>query len=81
MAGNGERLLQAVADALKVDVASVDKNSSQDTLEGWDSLGMINLVAELERVFEVQFDILEISDFRNISIIKSILAEKGIRFD
>jgi len=42
---------------------------------------MINLVAELERVFEVQFDILEISDFRNISIIKSILAEKGIRFD
>lgn len=75
-----QKLFQALADVLKVNIASLTEASSPDTIPGWDSLAVINLVVELEMVFEVQFDILDIADFRNVSIIKSILMEKGIVF-
>jgi len=77
---NQVKLIQALADVFKVDVVSLDDASSPDTVSGWDSLAVVNLVAELETVFNVQFDILEIADFHNVSIIKSILLDKGIVF-
>ena len=77
---NQQKLYQAVANVFQVDVQTVSDASSQDTIAKWDSLGMLNLVAELEEEFAVQFDILEIADFRSVGIIKTILAEKGIAF-
>lgn len=77
---NNKELFQVFADVLKVDIGTLDESSSPDTIRNWDSLAVINLVCELERTFLVQFDILEIADFRNIGIVKSILMEKGIAF-
>ena len=77
---NEQKLFQAVADVFRVDVATVNGKSSPDTIPKWDSLGMVHLVTELEQAFGIQFDLLEIADFRNVAIIKSILAEKGVRF-
>jgi len=77
---NQKKLFQVFADVLKVDIASLDEKSSPDTIPNWDSLAVVNLVSELEQTFSVQFDILEIVDFHNIEVIKSILMEKGIVF-
>ena len=77
---NEQKLFQAIADVFQVDVATVSVSSSPDTIPKWDSLGIVHLVTELEQAFGVEFDILEIADFRNVAIIKSILAEKGVRF-
>lgn len=77
---NQKQLFRAFADVLKVDIESLDEASSPDTIRTWDSLAVVNLVCELEQIFGVQFDILEIADFRNIGIIKSILMEKGVVF-
>ena len=41
---------------------------------------MVNLVTELEALFEVEFNILEIAEFHNVEIIKLVLMEKGIEF-
>lgn len=73
-------LFKIFADVLAVNISILDENSSSDTIPSWDSLAIINLVCELEQTFSVQFDVLEIADFRNISIIKSILMEKGVVF-
>jgi len=78
---NQDKLLKAAATVFGVDPASLNDDSSQENVPRWDSLAMVNLVAELEVAFEVQFDIMEIVDFHNIGIIKSILAEKGIHFE
>ncbi len=59
----------------------INKDSSSDTLNGWDSLGMVNLIIELEQIFKVKFDIFEIADLQNIKIIKKTLERKGINFD
>lgn len=78
---NQEKLFKAAAEVFGVDPATINDESSQESVPKWDSLGMVNLVAELEAVFEVQFDIMEIADFHTIGIIKSVLVEKGVRFE
>ena len=77
---NYAKLLQVVADLFRVDSKTLNDNSSQDSLRNWDSIGTVSLVSELEQVFGVRFDVLEVQDLKNIGIIKSVLAEKGIAF-
>lgn len=80
MPDNNQLLYQTVADVLEVDVASLDDDSSQDTIPNWDSMAMVTLVNELESRFSVQFELLEIANLRNIGIIKAILEEKNVPF-
>jgi acyl carrier protein len=75
-----QKLFRVVADTFRVDVNSISESSSPDSIPGWDSLAMVNLVTELEEAFGVEFELLEIADFHNVGIIKSILVEKGIDF-
>ena len=78
---NVEKLVKSVSGVLGVAVESINENSNQDNIEKWDSLAMVNLVTELEAVFDVQFDILEIAEFHSVEIIKLVLMEKGIQFE
>lgn len=77
---NEKKIFQLFADILKVDISTLNDKSSPDTIQNWDSIAVVNLVTELEQAFNVEFDILEIADFRNVEIIKSILEEKGVNF-
>lgn len=76
---NNDLLINTIAAILEVPATELSDNSSPDTVPTWDSLRLVNLVAELESVFRVQFDILEIADFKNVGIIRSILVEKGVQ--
>ena len=77
---NQKKLFKTVADTFNINVDLIDINSSPNTLKGWDSLGMIKLITELEQIFKVKFDILEIGELQNIKIIKKTLEKKGINF-
>jgi len=77
---NQKKLFKTVADTFNIDIDLVDINSSSNTLKGWDSLGMIKLITQLEQIFKVKFDILEIGELQNIKIIKKTLEKKGINF-
>ncbi len=80
MVRSEEQLFRVFADVLNVEIASVTEALSPETFPNWDSLATVNLVAELEQAFGVQFDILEIVAFDNVGIVKSILMEKGVVF-
>ena len=47
-------------------------------LEGWDSLGHINLMSILESEYKISLDISEIVSLESISDIKKILKKKGV---
>ena len=49
--GNHNKLFEVIASALNVDSASINDDSSPDTVAGWDSTAMVHLVMELEQVF------------------------------
>ena len=78
---NQTKLFQVVADVFNINLSAVNSGLSQDTITDWDSIGMVNLITELEQVFEVSFDIMEIAEMHNLEIIETILAEKGVAFN
>ena len=78
---NQEKLFKAIANALNIDIRLIDENSSSERFNGWDSLGMIKLSLELEKIFKIKFEIFEITEFQNVKIIKKNLKRKSINFD
>lgn len=56
----------------------VDNTCSQTTCEKWDSMGQLNLVAELEDVFDISLEPEEIGTMKCYDDIIRILKEKGI---
>ena len=77
---NQKKLHKTISDVSGVPESSINEKSSQDNIEKWDSLAIVNMVTELEMVFTVQFDVLEILEFYSVEIIKLTLMEKGLKF-
>lgn len=53
-------------------------NLGPGKLEGWDSLGHINLMSALESEYKITLDISEIVNLESITDIKKILKNKGV---
>lgn len=49
-----------MADVLGIEPAMIDDSASMETIESWDSLAQINIVAALEQRFGVTFEVSEI---------------------
>lgn len=77
---NSTKLIKVVSDVLGISADVLYEKSNNSTLEEWDSLSVVNIVTEIESVFDVQFDILEIAGFDSIENVKSSLINKGIIF-
>ena len=73
-----DRLYAIIGSLFEVDASTLNDESSQDTIERWDSLGMVNLIAELEASFGVEFDLLQIAEFRDVGAVKAALRKKGV---
>ena len=71
-----EKVLEILKDLFELD--SVDKTCSQTTCEKWDSMGQLNLVAELEMEFDVSLEPEEIGEMKCYSDIINILKTKGV---
>jgi acyl carrier protein len=68
-----------VAQVFGVDPAGIDASSSPETVEGWDSMGHLNLVAALEKRFDVSIDIGDAMEMVNVRRIREILLDYGVR--
>jgi len=77
---NLDKLISSVAGILDVSADIINENSSRDNVLQWDSLAMVDLITELEILFGVQFDILEIAEFNSVKNIKISLEDKGVSF-
>lgn len=70
---------EVVSRVFGVERRSVDESSSPETVEGWDSLGHLNLVAALEKTFNVSLDIGDAMEMGSVRKIKQILLLYGLR--
>ena len=61
-----------------VDSGSLDESSSPESVEGWDSMGHLNLVAALEHDFNVSIDIGDVMEMVSVRRIKEILLQYGV---
>lgn len=68
------KVLEILKETFELD--SVDKTCSQQTCSAWDSMGQLNLVAELEDAFGISFEPEEIRTMISYNDIIRILKEK-----
>lgn len=73
-----DKLIQTFADVLEVDAATLNDDSSPDTVSQWDSLAAMHLVAAIEENFDTQLSTKEIMKMMSIGLARKALQEKGI---
>lgn len=69
-----KKILDILKDVFELD--SVDETCSQKTCEAWDSMGQLNLVAELEDAFDISLEPEEIGEMKCYGDIIRILSSK-----
>ena len=62
---------------LRVDPGSITDETSPGTLEQWDSMAHLYLIAELEEQFKVKISIADAMEMNSIAKIKEILRRYG----
>lgn len=71
-----EKVLEILRETFELD--AVDATCSQATCEAWDSMGQLNLVAELEDAFDVSLEPEVIGTMKSFDDVVRILKEKGV---
>lgn len=71
-----EKILEVLKETFELD--SVDKTISQQNCEVWDSMGQLNLVADLEDAFDVSLEPEEIGEMKSFDDIVKMLKAKGV---
>lgn len=69
-----EKILEILKGVFELEY--VDKTCSQSTCESWDSMGQLNLVAELEDAFGLIFEPEEMAMMKSYQDILSLVVKK-----
>ena len=69
-----EKILNILKETFELD--SVDKTCSQVTCPAWDSMGQLNLVAELEEAVDISLEPEEIAEMKCFEDIVRIVSSK-----
>ena len=70
------RIKTVLADVLKIDPASINGESSMDTVGSWDSLAQIALVTALEKEFGLTFKVDDLETMTSYADIVDVLIDK-----
>lgn len=73
-----DKLIDLFADELDVEPSELSDESSPDTVENWDSLAAVRLVAAIESEFDVRLSTKEMMKMRSIGIARLVLREKNV---
>lgn len=69
---------QTVGKVFGIDPEKLNDSSVRDSIEGWDSMGHLTLILELEKQFRVNISISDSLEMVSIRKIKEILDSYGI---
>ena len=75
---NDNRLYQAFASGLHIDIARVNEELAYQRIGEWDSVGHMALVAELESAFDVMLDTDDILALNSVARAREILAKYSV---
>lgn len=73
-----DKLIALFAEEFSVEPSILSDDSSPDSVEAWDSLAAMRLVAAIEESFDVRLSTSEIMKMRTIGIARSVLKSKGV---
>lgn len=75
MMTNLEKYNQAFMNAFEITQDMLDSKLEYQSIQNWDSVGHMGLIAELEEAFEIMFETEDIIDFSSYEKGKEIIAK------
>jgi len=77
---NLEKLNKVLCDTFDIKkIEDINDDMGPDEIEGWDSLGHVELVTNLEEIFDIALDVVDISRMYTIGDIKKIVGKYGVK--
>jgi acyl carrier protein len=73
-----DKVREIIAESFKIDGNSINLEMTPDDIELWDSLGQLLLISNLEKAFQVVFEIEEIFQIMSIGDIYTLLKKKKV---
>ena len=71
------QLINIVKEALDIEEETIDLNTQFDSLDTWDSLGKLSLIALIDESFNVQISDKEFNSFQTIDDLYTALKSKN----
>lgn len=68
-----DKIRDIISKIFHVPIEGVGDNPSQETINGWDSLGHLNLILSIEEEFGVTFSSIEIANMKSLIEIASTI--------
>ncbi len=78
---NNDSLLQLLVDFFDLCTDTRPEDIAQPAIAAWDSLASVQLVAELQSMYHVDFELEEIETLRSYEQIRNALSKKGVSLD
>ena len=75
---NSDSLLRLLTSFFNLPPDTRPQDITQQKVGSWDSLAMVQLIADLQGTFEVDFALNEIQTLRSYEEIRDILTKKGV---
>tara|TARA_B100000029_G_C17297537_1_gene859389 strand:+ start:621 stop:854 length:234 start_codon:yes stop_codon:yes gene_type:complete len=73
-----DKLYKIVANVFNVDASKINDETNPENLEEWDSFNFYVLLDEIEKEFDLKFDLDETLEIKKIGDIKRIFRKYGV---
>ena len=70
------QLIDIFKKVLKNEKLKLNENSTDKDVDGWDSLAQVELIAEIEQSFDIEFALKDISRMNSVGNIEQLIQEK-----
>jgi acyl carrier protein len=74
---NREEAVTWLAGLFEEPPAGVREDTARESIAGWDSLGTLSLMAEMDEKFDIQLSEKDVTDFQSIGDVVNLLAGRG----
>ena len=70
---------QIIGKVFHIDPSDLNDSSTRESIDGWDSMGHLNLILELEAAFKVSIAIADAVEMVSVGRIKQSLRNYGVQ--
>lgn len=77
--GDLEKFNKILIDIFSIGENEVRDDATPEDIEDWDSVTHMDLVAQFEEAFDINFDVEEITEMETIGIMKEVLRKHGVK--
>ena len=78
---NEEKYINSFVESFSVESKLINEDLEYNSIPEWDSIGHMNLIAELEQIFEISIDTDDVIDFSSFKKGKQIVKKYGINVE